>query len=99
MTHKPLQLKLFSGKLFCVPSTDGVTRMFINIARARDWIVDMHELTQSILLFSGLTLLYQMRGGVFKPRNLLVRTHTAGQSFVLTICFAATLTSAVTLPE
>ena len=39
-------------------------------------------------LFNDLSLHHRICGGIFKPRALPVRTHIAGQSFALTICFA-----------
>ena len=70
------------------PNIDDVTFMFINKPHAGIEFVDMHELTDSIsLLFMVYPDIIEC-GGIFKPRALLVRTHTAGQSFVLRICFA-----------
>ena len=40
------------------------------------------------ILFNGISLHHWMCGGILNPQALLVRMNTAGQSFVLTICFA-----------
>ena len=58
----------------------------------------MHELTQYPYTVHGLTPLHQMCGGVFKPRAMLVRKHTAWQSFCSDDLFCLAVTSAVTLP-
>ena len=51
---------------------DGMTCMFINKARARDWIVDMHELTQYPYTVQRFNPVSSNVWRGFKPRVLLV---------------------------
>ena len=67
---------------------DGVTCMFIN--KPQQGIELSICMAKAISLYCSMIYpcIIEFVAGFFKPRALMVRTHTAGQSFVLTICFA-----------